>query len=58
MKRLALAAAVFAFVACSKGPDAAPAADTTAAPAAAPAPMADSAAPADSSKMMADTAKH
>jgi hypothetical protein len=56
MKRLALALSVVALVACKKAEEAAPAADTTAAPAAAPAP-ADSGMMADSAKMMADTAK-
>jgi hypothetical protein len=56
MKRLALALSVVALVACKKAEEAAPAADTTAAPAAAPAPAMDSAAM-DSTKMMADTAK-
>ena len=51
MKRLALALSVVALVACKKAEQAQPAADTTAAPAAAPAPSA------DSSKMMTDTAK-
>lgn len=49
MKRLALALSVVALVACKKAEEAAPAADTTAAPAAAPAM--------DTSKMMADTTK-
>jgi hypothetical protein len=56
MKRLALALSVVALVACKKAEEAAPAADTTAAPAAAPAPGMDSAMM-DSTKMMADTAK-
>ncbi len=56
MKRLALALSVVALVACKKAEEAAPAADTTAAPAAAPAPAADSMAT-DSAAMMADTAK-
>lgn len=47
MKRLALALAVVALVACKKGEEPAPAADTAAAPAA---PMPDSA------KMMGDSA--
>lgn len=54
MKRLALALSVVALVACKKAEQAQPAADTTAAPAAAPAPSA------DTSKAMApatDTAK-
>jgi len=54
MKRLALALSVIALVACKKAEQAQPAADTTAAPAAAPAPSA------DTSKAMApamDTAK-
>jgi hypothetical protein len=55
MKRLALALSVVALVACKKAEEAAPAADSTAAPAAAPAP-ADSMAT-DSAAMMADTAK-
>jgi len=49
MKRLALALSVVALVACKKAEQAQPAADTTAAPAAAPAP--------DSMKMMGDSAK-
>ena len=52
MKRLALALSVVALVACKKAEQAQPAADTTAAPAAAPAPAADS-----SKMMMTDTAK-
>jgi len=49
MKRLALALSVVALVACKKAEEAAPAADTTAAPVAAPAM--------DTSKMMMDTTK-
>lgn len=59
MKRLVLAVAVLGLMACKKGEEAAPAADTTAAPAAAPAMdsmmMADSAHMADTSKMMGET---
>ncbi len=47
MKRLVLAVAVLGLMACKKGEEATPAADSTAAPAAAPA--------VDSSKMMGDT---
>jgi hypothetical protein len=50
MKRLALALAVISIVACKKGEEAQPAADTTAAAPAAPAP-------ADTMTMMGDTAK-
>lgn len=50
MKRLVLAVAVLGLIACKKGEQATPAADTTAAPAAAPAPAA-----MDTSKMMGDT---
>lgn len=50
MKRLALALAVISIVACKKGEQAQPAADTTAAAPAAPAP-------ADTMKTMGDTAK-
>lgn len=49
MKRLALALSVVALVACKKAEQAAPAADTTTAPAAAPAP--DTAKMADTTKM-------
>ncbi len=55
MKRLALALSLVALVACKKAEEAAPAADTTAAPAAAPAGM--DSAMMDTTKMMADTAK-
>ncbi len=51
MKRLVLAVAVLGLVACKKAEQANPPADTTMAPAAAPAP-------ADTSKAMADTSKH
>jgi hypothetical protein len=57
MKRLALALSVVALVACKKAEEAAPAADTTAAPAAAPAPAMDSAAMTDSAKAAMDTTK-
>lgn len=61
MKRLVLAVAVLGLMACKKGEEAAPAADTTAAPAAAPAMdstmMGDSAHMADTSKMMGETKK-
>jgi hypothetical protein len=57
MKRLALAVAVVALVSCKKAEEAAPAADTTAAPAAAPAPATDSTMMSDTSKAMADSAK-
>jgi len=58
MKRLALALSLVAFVACKKAEQAPPAADTTAAPAAAPTPAMDSASKMmDSSKKMIDTAK-
>lgn len=50
MKRLVLAVAVLGLVACKKGEQANPPADTTTAPAAAPAP-------ADTSKAMMDTSK-
>ncbi|MDP3774272.1 MAG: hypothetical protein Q8Q85_08400 [Gemmatimonadales bacterium] len=60
MKRLVLAVAVLGLMACKK-PEAAPAADTTAAPAAAPAMdstmMGDTAHLADTSKMMGETKK-
>ena len=59
MKRLVLAAAVLGLMACSKGEQGTPAADSTAAPAAAPAP-ADTMAPApmaDTSKMQGQTKK-
>jgi hypothetical protein len=51
MRRLAFAVAVVALVACKRAEEAQPAADTTSAPAAAPAMGMDSAA------MMADSAK-
>jgi len=60
MKRLVLAAAVLGLMACSKGEQGTPAADSTAAPAAAPAPAADTMAPApmaDTSKMQGQTKK-
>ena len=63
MKRLVLAVAVLGLMACSKGEQATPAADSTAAPAAAPAPAADTSkamAPApmaDTSKMQGQTKK-
>ncbi len=58
MKRLALALSVVALVACKKAEEAQPAADSTAAPAAAPAPAMDSSKMmGDSSKMMSDTSK-
>ncbi len=58
MKRLALAVAVVALVACKKGEETQPAADTTAAPAAAPAPADSMGMMGDSSKMMmSDSAK-
>lgn len=50
MKRLALALCVVALAACKQREQAPPPADTTAAPAAAPAPM-------DTSKAMPDTTK-
>jgi hypothetical protein len=57
MKRLVLAVAVLGLMACSKGEQGTPAADSTAAPAAAPAP-ADSMAPAaDTSKMQGEMKK-
>ena len=56
MKRLALAMTVVALVACKKAEQTPPAADTTAAPAAAPAP-ADTMKMQDTTKMMTDTAK-
>lgn len=58
MKRLALALSVVALVACKKAEQAQPAADSTAAPAAAPAPAMDSSKMMDSTKAMApDTSK-
>jgi hypothetical protein len=58
MKRLVLAVAVLGLMACSKGEQGTPAADSTAAPAAAPAPAADSMAPAaDTSKMQGEMKK-
>jgi len=61
MKRLALAVAVLGLMACKKGEEAAPAADSTAAPAAAPAMdssmMGDSAMMGDTSKMMGEMKK-
>jgi hypothetical protein len=54
MKRLALAVAVVALVACKRGEEAQPAADTTSAAPAAPAP-ADTGMMADTMKMMGDT---
>ena len=56
MKRLALALSLVAFVACKKAEQTPPAADTTAAPAAAPAPAMDSSKRADSIRM-ADSMK-
>ena len=50
MKRLALALAVVSIVACKKGEEAQPAADTTAAAPAAPAPAADTMKMADTTK--------
>ena len=58
MKRLVLAVAVLSLVACKKAEQANPPADTTMAPAAAPAPADTSKAMRDTSKMMADTSKH
>ena len=55
MKRLVLAVAVLGLMACKKGEEAAPAADTTAAPAAAPAM--DSTMMGDTSKMMGEMKK-
>ncbi len=57
MKRLALVLTVVGLAACSRSPDATPAADTTAAPAAAPAMGDTSKMMGDSSKMMGDTKK-
>lgn len=57
MKRLALAVSLMAFVACKKAEQTPPAADTTAAPAAAPAPAMDSSKMMDSTKKMMDTTK-
>jgi hypothetical protein len=58
MKRLALAMTVVALTAaCKKAEQTPPPADTTTAPAAAPAPAMDSARMADSAKMRADTSK-
>lgn len=63
MKRFALAAAVVFLAACGAKEEAAPAADSAAAPAMAPAPAADSAAAAPMDSTMqhdsaADTTKH
>jgi hypothetical protein len=57
MKRLALVLSVVAFVACKKAEQNPPAADTTAAPAAAPAPAMDSTKMMDSTKKMMDSTK-
>ncbi len=57
MKRLALAVAVVALVACKRGEEAQPTADTTSAPAAAPAPADTGKAMSDTSKAMTDTTK-
>ncbi len=56
MKRLVLAVAVLGLVACKKGEQANPPADTTTAPAAAPAPA--DTTKHDTTKMMMDTTKH
>lgn len=56
MKRLVLAVAVLGLVACKKGEQANPPADTTTAPAAAPAPV--DTMKHDTSKAMMDTTKH
>lgn len=56
MKRLVLAVAVLGLVACKKAEQATPA-DTTTAPAAAPAPADTTKMMSDTSKMMSDTSK-
>ena len=57
MKRLALVLSLVAVAACKKAPQPATTTDSTAMPAAAPAPAMDSAKMMDSTKMMHDTSK-